>query len=35
MTMLSLLDAELAFGDVPLLDRAALSVADGERIASE
>jgi ATP-binding cassette subfamily F protein uup len=32
MTMLSLLDAELAFGDVPLLDRAALSVADGERI---
>ncbi|MCU0940581.1 MAG: ATP-binding cassette domain-containing protein, partial [Burkholderiaceae bacterium] len=32
MTMLSLLEAELAFGDVPLLDRAALSVADGERI---
>ncbi|MDZ7652172.1 MAG: ATP-binding cassette domain-containing protein [Burkholderiaceae bacterium] len=32
MTMLSLLDAELAFGDVPLLDRAALSLADGERI---
>jgi ATP-binding cassette subfamily F protein uup len=32
MTMLSLLDAELAFGDVPLLDRASLSVADGERI---
>jgi ATP-binding cassette subfamily F protein uup len=32
MTMLSLLDAELAFGDLPLLDRAALGVADGERI---
>jgi len=32
MTLLTLLDAELAFGDVPLLDRAALSVADGERI---
>jgi len=32
MTVLSLIEAELAFGDLPLLDRAALAVADGERI---
>ncbi len=32
MTLFSLIDAELAFGDVPLLDRAALSAHDGERI---
>ena len=32
MTMLSLLDAQLAFGDVPLLDRAQLAVGDGDRI---
>jgi len=30
--MFSLIDAELAFGDVPLLDHAALSAQDGERI---
>src|SRR5262249_18222717 len=29
---LTLLDAQLAYGDVPLLDRAALSVGEGERI---
>ncbi|GAB4471115.1 MAG: ATP-binding cassette domain-containing protein [Burkholderiaceae bacterium] len=32
MTMLSLLDGELAFGDLPLLDRAQLVVHDGDRI---
>ena len=32
MTLCTLIDAELAFGDVPLLDHAALSVLDGERI---
>jgi ABC transport system ATP-binding/permease protein len=32
MTLFSLIDAELAFGDVPLLDRAALSAHEGERI---
>jgi ATP-binding cassette subfamily F protein uup len=32
MPLLSLLDAELAYGLHPLLDRASLSVADGERI---
>ncbi|MBS1162609.1 MAG: transporter, ATP-binding protein, partial [Burkholderiaceae bacterium] len=32
MTLLSLLDAELAFGDLPLLDGAGLAVAEGERI---
>jgi ATP-binding cassette subfamily F protein uup len=32
MALLTLLDAQLAYGDVPLLDRAALSVASGERI---
>jgi ATP-binding cassette subfamily F protein uup len=32
MTMLSLLDAQLAFGDLPLLDRAQLAVDDGDRI---
>jgi ABC transport system ATP-binding/permease protein len=32
MTLFSLIDAELAFGDVPLLDHAALSAQDGERI---
>ncbi len=32
MTMLSLLDAQLAFGDMPLLDRAQLAVVDGDRI---
>jgi ABC transport system ATP-binding/permease protein len=32
MTLCTLIDAELAFGDVPLLDHAALSVQDGERI---
>ncbi|MDL1862186.1 ATP-binding cassette domain-containing protein [Betaproteobacteria bacterium PRO7] len=32
MTMLSLLDAQLAFGDLPLLDRAQLAVGDGDRI---
>jgi ABC transport system ATP-binding/permease protein len=32
MTLFSLIDAELAFGDVPLLDRAALSAQEGERI---
>ena len=31
-TLLTLLDAELAFGDQPLLDRANLTVMDGERI---
>lgn len=31
-TFLTLQDAELAFGDQPLLDRANLTVADGERI---
>src|ERR1700760_4866664 len=32
MTLLTLRDAELAFGDFPLLDHAQLSVQDGERI---
>jgi ATP-binding cassette subfamily F protein uup len=32
MTLLSLLDAELAFGDAPLLDGAALTVLAGDRI---
>jgi ATP-binding cassette subfamily F protein uup len=32
VTLLSLLDAELAFGDLPLLDGAGLAVAEGERI---
>ena len=32
MTLIALKDAELAFGLTPLLDRAALSIADGERI---
>ena len=31
-TLLTLQSAELAFGDQPLLDRAELSVFDGERI---
>ena len=32
MTLVSLLDAELAYGDLPLLDGAALTVTEGERI---
>jgi ATP-binding cassette subfamily F protein uup len=32
MALLTLLDAQLAFGDVPLLDRAAFSLNTGERI---
>jgi ATP-binding cassette subfamily F protein uup len=32
LTLIALKDAELAFGMTPLLDRAALSIADGERI---
>jgi ABC transport system ATP-binding/permease protein len=32
MTLLTLRDAELAYGDLPLLDHAQLSVQDGERI---
>ncbi len=32
MTLVSLLDAELAFGDLPLLDGASLTVTEGERI---
>src|SRR5690349_2165000 len=32
MPLLTLLDAELAFGDLPLLDGAALNVEAGERI---
>ncbi|MBK9244104.1 MAG: ATP-binding cassette domain-containing protein [Burkholderiales bacterium] len=32
MTLISLLDAELAFGDLPLLDSAGLTVTEGERI---
>jgi ATP-binding cassette subfamily F protein uup len=32
MALLTLLDAQLAYGDVPLLDRAALAVEAGERI---
>jgi ATP-binding cassette subfamily F protein uup len=32
MTLLTLRDAQLAYGDFPLLDHAALSVQDGERI---
>jgi ATP-binding cassette subfamily F protein uup len=32
MTILTLHDAELAFGDVPLLDRAELTLLEGERI---
>jgi ABC transport system ATP-binding/permease protein len=31
-TLLTLIDAQLAFGDLPLLDRASLSVLSGERI---
>ena len=32
MTLLTLQDAELAFGLQPLLDRANLTIAEGERI---
>ncbi len=32
MTLLTVLDAELAYGDHPLLDRAALAVHEGDRI---
>jgi ATP-binding cassette subfamily F protein uup len=32
MTMLTLIDAQLAYGDAPLLDRAQLTVNEGERI---
>ena len=32
MTLLTLIDAELAYGLTPLLDRANLTVEDGERI---
>jgi ATP-binding cassette subfamily F protein uup len=32
MTLVSLLDAQLAYGDLPLLDGAALTVGEGERI---
>ena len=32
MTLIALKDAELAFGLTPLLDRASLAIADGERI---
>ncbi len=32
MTLVSLLDAELAYGDLPLLDGAGLTVTEGERI---
>ena len=32
MTIIALKDAELAFGLTPLLDRAALAIAAGERI---
>ena len=32
MTLLTLRDAELAYGDFPLLDHAQLAVQDGERI---
>ena len=32
MTLVSLLDAELAYGDLPLLDGAGLTVVEGERI---
>ncbi len=32
MTLLTLLDAELAYGDLPLLDRAQLAVHEGDRI---
>src|SRR5690348_1782648 len=32
MTLIALKDAELAFGLTPLLDRAAISIADGERV---
>ncbi|HMS78099.1 MAG TPA: ATP-binding cassette domain-containing protein, partial [Burkholderiaceae bacterium] len=31
-SLLTLVDAQLAFGDLPLLDRASLSVLSGERI---
>jgi hypothetical protein len=34
MTLLTLQDAELAFGLQPLLDRANLTVGDAERIGS-
>ena len=32
MTLLALKDAQLAYGDQPLLDRAAFSMEGGERI---
>ena len=32
MTLIALKDAELAFGMTPLLDRAALAIADGDRV---
>ncbi|HET9863232.1 MAG TPA: ATP-binding cassette domain-containing protein, partial [Steroidobacteraceae bacterium] len=32
MTLIALRDAELAFGLTPLLDRASLAIADGDRI---
>ena len=32
MPLLTLLDAQLAYGDLPLLDRAAFSMEPGERI---
>jgi len=32
MTLVSLLDAELAYGDLPLLDGAGLTITEGERI---
>src|SRR6187549_2612156 len=32
MTLIALKDAELAFGMTPLLDRASLAIADGERV---
>jgi ATP-binding cassette subfamily F protein uup len=32
MTLIALLDAELAYGDLPLLDGASLAVTEGERI---
>jgi len=34
MTLASLIDGQLAYGMTPLLDRASLTVTDGERIAS-
>ncbi|HEX6397175.1 MAG TPA: ATP-binding cassette domain-containing protein, partial [Steroidobacteraceae bacterium] len=32
MTLIALKDAELAFGMTPLLDRASLAIADGDRV---